>query len=147
MKAIWKYRFFPIMAMSLLLQYNDYEFLSSLLFFGAIIDLANVYKSKQLFYIGYSPPTHFSKIAQQCVSPSYYIPYPLRFCLPVANQVEITVFKLSQKSHAQLLEIFVEFQACAFLCIGGFQTTTAHTNHLKVSTLHQDYITYTLGLY
>ena len=46
MKTIWKYRFFPIMAMSLILQYNDYEFLSSLLFFGAIIDLANVYKSK-----------------------------------------------------------------------------------------------------
>ena len=34
------------MTISLLLQYNDYEALSNILFFGAVIDLARVYKSK-----------------------------------------------------------------------------------------------------
>ena len=49
MKIVWKYRFFPAMAIGILLQYNDYDDLGFFLFLVAIMDLARVYKpSKQL---------------------------------------------------------------------------------------------------
>ena len=44
MKIIWKYRFFPAMAISILLQYNDYDEFGFFLFLVAIMDLARVYK-------------------------------------------------------------------------------------------------------
>ena len=46
MKAIWKYRFFPFMAITMLFQYYDYYTTSSFLFILTLMDLARVYKPK-----------------------------------------------------------------------------------------------------